>query len=115
MALWELIVLLGLVKLAIAGLMLWIPYRNDQRALNAARSGAAETGESGASEDDGGSTALPGCPLDPRPRSPRPRPRRRDPHGSDPLPSPARIRTPTMNVIRKRNVPRTTPSRARIH
>ena len=37
MSLWMLIILLGLLKLPIAGLMLWIPYRND-RAMNAAAS-----------------------------------------------------------------------------
>ena len=82
MSLWLLIILLGLLKLPIAGLMLWIPYRND-RAMNAAASAAAtDADEPDASEDDGGSMALPASPLDPHPQSPRPHPRRRGPHGS---------------------------------
>jgi hypothetical protein len=94
MSLWMVIVLLGLLKLPIAALMLWIPFRNDQ-AMNAA--GAPDADEPGASEDDGGSVALPASPLDPHPQSPRPHPRRRGPHGSDaPPPSPPRIRRPAV-------------------
>ncbi len=79
----------ALVKIPLAGLMLWIPYRNDQ-AMNA----ADDVPDS--SEEDGGSKALPGGPLDPHPRSPhprapRPRKPRRGPHGSPS--APARVRT----------------------
>jgi hypothetical protein len=94
MSLWMVIVLLGLLKLPVAALMLWIPFREDQ-AMYARATGDAE--ESGAAEDDGGSIALAGSPLDPHPRSPRPRPRRRGPHGGDattPPPSPPRVRRP---------------------
>jgi hypothetical protein len=109
MSLWMVIVLLGLLKMAIAGLMLWIPYRNDRQAMNVAR--ANEPEESGASEDDGGSTALPASPLDPHPQSPRPRPRRRGPHGTDPAPpSPPRVRMPAIAGAARS---RTVPSRAR--
>jgi hypothetical protein len=78
----------ALVKIPLAGLMLWIPYRNDQATE------AADVSDS--SEEDGGSKALPGSPLDPHPRSPRPRtPRpstpRRGPHGSPS--APRRVRT----------------------
>jgi len=109
MSLWLLIVLLGLLKLPIAGLMLWIPYRND-RAMNAATAAtAADTDEPDASEDDGGSMALPASPLDPHPQSPgpRPHPRRRGPHGSDPAPpSPPRVRRPAIaGAGRTRTVP----------
>jgi hypothetical protein len=87
MSTWMLVVvLLGLIKLPIAGLLLWLPFREDEsmRAV-----------ERGPSEEDGGSRALPASPTDPRPRRPiggrRPprRPggdraaasgRRRDPH-----------------------------------
>src|ERR1700739_1513912 len=94
MSVWLMIALLGLLKICVASLMLWGPYRNDRRMIDTGRT-AAETDEQGASEDDGGSMALPASPLDPRPRSPRPRPRRRGPHGSDPAPpSPARVRRP---------------------
>ena len=84
-----LIVLLTLIKLPIAALMLWIPFRNDA-AMNAAE-------PPDRSDEDGGSRALPAGPLDPHPRRPLPtgpfpnRPRR-GPHGSPSPPSPARIR-----------------------
>ncbi len=75
----------ALVKIPLAGLMLWIPFRYDE-SMN-----AADIPDS--SEEDGGSKALPGGPLDPHPRAPRtPRPRR-GPHGSPPPPSPRRVRT----------------------
>jgi hypothetical protein len=86
MPLWTLIVLLGLIKLPIAALMLWMPFRNDA---------AVSTNESpGQSEDDGGSRVLPSGPRDPRPlpSGPFPRRPRRGPHGSAPPPSPRRIR-----------------------
>lgn len=104
MSLWMLIVLLGLLKLPIAGLMLWIPYRND-KAMSAAA--APEADEPDASEDDGGSMALPASPLDPHPQSPRPQPRRRGPHGSNPAPpSPPRVRRPAVaGAGRVRTVP----------
>jgi hypothetical protein len=87
MPLWTLIVLLGLIKLPIAGLMLWMPFRNDPATSN--------NEPPGQSEDDGGSRALPAGPLDPRPRRPLPtgpRRPRRGPHGSPPPPSPRRVR-----------------------
>jgi hypothetical protein len=94
MSWWLAIILLGLFKLTLSGLMLWVPYRND-RARSAAEAAAAGEDETDASEDDGGSLALPASPLDPHPHAPRPRPRRRGPHGSDPAPpSPPRLRRP---------------------
>ncbi|HWY17460.1 MAG TPA: hypothetical protein VNY27_01985 [Solirubrobacteraceae bacterium] len=95
MSLWMVIVLLGLVKLPVAAMMLWIPFRNDQAMSVPATADADAAGDT---DDDGGSMALGACPLDPRPRSPRPRPRRRGPHGSDtmPPPSPCRIRRPAV-------------------
>ncbi len=85
MPLWLLIVLLGLIKLPIAALMLWMPFRNDA-AMNVNEPPSQ-------SDDDGGSRALPAGPLDPRPRRPLPsRPRRRGPHGAPPPPSPRRVR-----------------------
>ena len=76
----------GLIKLPIAALMLWIPFRYDE---------SMQSGEdvSDSSEEDGGSKALPGGPLDPHPRTPLPRTPRRGPHGSPSPPSPARVRT----------------------
>jgi hypothetical protein len=87
MSLWVWILLLAaLIKLPLAGLMLWIPYRYDESMRS------PEPTDS--SEEDGGSKALPGGPLDPHPRTPLPRRPRRGPHGSPGSPAPpARIRT----------------------
>ncbi len=84
-----LILLFGLIKLPIAALMLWIPFRNDA-AINVNE-------PPDRTDDDGGSRALPAGPLDPRPRRPLPsgpfpRRPRRGPHGSPPPPSPRRVR-----------------------
>jgi hypothetical protein len=93
MPLWVWIMMLAaLVKLPIAGLMLWIPFRNDE-AMN---SGDA----SDSSEEDGGSKALPGGPLDPHPRAPMPRKPRRGPRGSPSPPSPPRVRTKVRSARR---------------
>jgi hypothetical protein len=92
MALWVWILMLAaLVKLPVAALMLWIPFRDDE---------AMQTRDlPDSSEEDGGSKALPGGPLDPHPRGPlQPRPRR-GPHGAPSPPSPSRVRT---NVTRRR-------------
>jgi hypothetical protein len=69
------LLLLGVIKLPIAALMLWLPFRNDE---------ALRSGDAPASDEDGGSAALPAGPLDPRPRAPGPHPPRRRPpgHGS---------------------------------
>jgi hypothetical protein len=111
MSLWMVIVLLGLVKLPVAALMLWIPFRDDQAmkvgAANVA--GGVDADEAGDSEDDdGGSIALGACPRDPHPRSPLPRPRRRGPHGSGVPPSPRRLRRPAVSARLG-----STPARAR--
>jgi hypothetical protein len=113
MSLWMVIVLLGLLKLPVAALMLWIPFRNDQAMSVVDADGANDAEESDASEDDGGSVALGASPLDPHPRSPRPRPRRRGPHhGSDAPPSPPRIRRPAVAAsVRARPI----STRARRH
>jgi hypothetical protein len=104
MSLWMVIVLLGLVKLPVAALMLWLPFRNDQ-AMNIGEVGP-ETDASGDSEDDGGSIALGASPVDPHPRSPLPRPHRRGPHGSGTPPAPRRIRRSTVAArLRKTAAP----------
>jgi hypothetical protein len=88
---WMWIMLLaGLIKLPIAGLMLWIPFRYDESAT------APDVQDS--SEEDGGSKALPGGPLNPHPRGPLPRNPRRGPHGSPAAPSPPRVRRPVRAV-----------------
>jgi hypothetical protein len=105
MSLWmSIVLLLALIKLPIAALMLWLPFRNDE-AMNAPMS-------IGTSDEDGGSRALPGSPRQPgprrpsrdprlpggaRPRSPGPgsgaRRTRRDPHGEPAPAAPRRVRT----------------------
>jgi hypothetical protein len=91
MPLWVWMVLLAaLIKLPIAGLLLWVPFRYDESM----RSPEAQD----SSEEDGGSKALPGGPADPHPRSPLPRTPRRGPHGGPSPPAPPRIRT----VVRSR-------------
>ncbi|HUA75151.1 MAG TPA: hypothetical protein VL988_10385 [Solirubrobacteraceae bacterium] len=97
MPLWVLIVSLALIKVPIAALMLWIPFRNDAALI-------AEQPDR--DDEDGGSRALPAGPLDPRPRRPRPRgpfPRRprRGPHTSPPPPSPRRVRGTTARPARR--------------
>jgi hypothetical protein len=92
--LWVLM-LAALIKLPIAGLMLWIPFRND----DAVRSQDADS-----SEEDGGSKALPGSPVDPHPRTPLPRRPRRGPHGTPPVPPPRRTRTQLRSSRRVRRV-----------
>lgn len=95
MPLWLWVLMLAaLVKLPIAGLMLWIPFRNDEASI--------PSDASDSSDEDGGSKALPGGPLDPHPRSPLPRRPRRGPHGSPSPPSPPRTRT----VVRGRRAVR---------
>jgi hypothetical protein len=85
MPLWLWILLFaGLLKIPLAALMLWVPFRYDESLR------AAENPD--ASDEDGGSKALPGGPLDPHPRMPRPRLPRRGPHGSPAPPSPRRVR-----------------------
>jgi hypothetical protein len=95
MSLWLLIVLFGLIKLPLAGVMLWIPFHNDE----AMRATGETPSDAFGSEDDGGSRTLPGGPHAPHPHRPFPRPPRvpggprRDPHGAPSPPSPPRIRT----------------------
>jgi len=89
MSLWLVMLLLMAIKLPLAALMLWLPFRNDDAIRSANVTGPAD--------EDGGSPTLPAGPLNPRPRpaprSPSPRFPRRGPHGSPPPPSPRRIRT----------------------
>jgi len=80
-----LFVLLGLIKLPLVGLMMWMPFRHDEAMCAPALSDSPE--------EDGGSHTLPAGPHDPHPRRPLPRPPRRGPHGSPALPAPARVRT----------------------
>jgi hypothetical protein len=99
MPLWVWMVLLAaLIKLPIAGLLLWIPFRYDE-----SMSAPEEAQDS--SEEDGGSKALPGGPTDPHPRAPLPRSPRRGPHGGTSPPAPRRIRTRVMSRRQVRAAP----------
>ncbi len=93
MWLW-IVIFAGLIKLPIAALMLWIPFHYDESMR------APEGSDS--SEEDGGSRALPGGPLDPHPRGPLPRTPRRGPHGSHSPPSPPRVRRKALTRRRAR-------------
>jgi hypothetical protein len=93
MSLWLLLTLMGLVKLLVASLMLWLPFRSDT-AMS-----ALDDGSRSDSEDDGGSKTLPRTPSDPHPRLPLPHGPRRDPHGSPSPLSPARVRRSPRRVV----------------
>jgi hypothetical protein len=83
----------ALVKIPLAGLMLWIPFRNDEAMR------APDIPDS--SEEDGGSKALPAGPTNPHPRTPRPRSPRRGPHGSPSPGSPRRVRSSSRTRSRR--------------
>jgi hypothetical protein len=89
---WLLILGFGLIKLPIALVMLWLPFRSDEAMR------APDESES-SDEDDGGSKTLPGAPRRPSPHRPHPRPGRRGPraprrgpHGAPSPAAPARSR-----------------------
>lgn len=79
MRLWMVIVLVGLLKMPLAALLLWMPFHDDGSGTEAG----------GSSQDDGGSKTLPGWrhPRDPLPRLPR-----RGPHGAAGPGPPRRVR-----------------------
>jgi hypothetical protein len=74
---WLLILGFGLIKLPIALVMLWLPFRSDESLRPLADT---EEGDS-SGEDDGGSKTLPDAPRRPSPHRPRPRPGWRRPRG----------------------------------
>jgi hypothetical protein len=65
MSVWVLIALFGLIKLPLAALMLWYPFRDDAAMVVQPAPGPAE--------DDGGSGNPPPSPRGPRPSWPIPR------------------------------------------
>jgi hypothetical protein len=78
------IVLVGLLKLPLVALLLWLPFRDDPVPTEVPDS---------SSQDDGGSKVRPD-PTRPRhPPPPLPRLPRRGPHGGTPVATPVRIRT----------------------
>jgi hypothetical protein len=96
MSLWLIMLLLMAIKLPLAALMLWQPFREDD-AITPAK--VTDPGD-----DEGGSPALPAGPLNPHPRptSGRPRPPRRGSHACPPPPSPRRVRAPAVGTRRVR-------------
>jgi hypothetical protein len=105
MPLWLLVLMLfGLIKIVIAALMLWLPYRSEV-AMIAAENGEEERSDPG-SDDEGGSKVLTGAPTDPHPRLPLPHRPRRGPHGSPSPPSPARVRGVARRVVARSLVQR---------
>jgi|HubBroStandDraft_6_1064221.scaffolds.fasta_scaffold122382_3 hypothetical protein len=97
MPLWLLVLVsVGLIKIVIAALMLWVPFRSDA-AMSAVDDQARS--DAGSDEDDGGSKVAPGAPTDPHPRLPLPHRPRRGPHGSPSPCSPARVRTVARRVV----------------
>jgi hypothetical protein len=101
---WLVLLGLGLIKLPVAALMLWLPFRSDA-ALESHP--PTESPADSSDEDDGGSKTLAGEPRDPHPRlHPRvPRHGRgphRGPHGGGAPASPARVRTARRAATRVR-------------
>jgi hypothetical protein len=93
--LWLLLGLMVLIKLVIAFLMLWLPYRSDSAMDVLGDQSSPDSGE-----DEGGSKTLSGSPAGPHPRLPLlPHRPRRGPHGSPSAPSPSRIRTRPRRVV----------------
>jgi hypothetical protein len=96
---WWVFLAVVLIKLPIAALLLWIPFRSDA-ALESLP--AAELDPPG--EDEGGSKMLPGdFRRHWRPRGPvHGRGPRRGPHGGSAPPSPARVRAARRDATRVR-------------
>ncbi len=96
---WWVFLAVVLIKLPIAGLLLWIPFRSDAALESRAASEPDSPGE-----DEGGSKTLPGdFRHGRRPRWPvHGRGPRRGPHGGAAPPSPARIRAATAGATRVR-------------
>ncbi|MHB1809549.1 MAG: hypothetical protein ACYCU0_09645 [Solirubrobacteraceae bacterium] len=100
MSVWVLLLLLGVVKIPIAALLVWMPFRSDRAAMPGEVDG--EDGESPSDEGDGGggSKKPQSPPRGPHPRSPLRRSRRRGSHGAPS--SPRRVRLPV--VLPRRRV-----------
>jgi hypothetical protein len=92
---WVVLLTFGLIKLPIAALMLWIPFRADAAMASLPAEEDPQADSSG--EDEGGSKIRCGAGPGPHPRAPRPGRRpRRGPHGEPAPPAPARARTPSL-------------------
>lgn len=102
MSVWVLLLLLGVLKIPIAALLMWMPFRSD-RAL-AAGEVDGDGGDSPSDEGDGGggggSKKPQSPPRGPHPRTPLGRRRERGTHGTPP--APRRVRLPA--VLPRRRV-----------
>jgi hypothetical protein len=96
------LMLFGLIKIVIATLMLWLPYRAEATVSAVQDDERSDSG----SDDEGGSKVLTGAPFDPHPRLPLPHRPRRGPHGSPSPPSPSRVRTTARRVVARSLVQR---------
>ena len=95
MPLWMWIMLLvTLIKIPIAVLLLWMPFRADA-AMHVPQTPDPP-------DEDGGSKTLPGGSPHPHPHKPLPRWPRRGPHGSPGPPAPRRARTTGTTASRRR-------------
>lgn len=94
MPLWLIFLLMGLIKVPIAALMLWIPLRSDD-----AMSAYEGDGAPGADDDSGGGGSVRNAgPRDPHPRLPRSDKRRRGDHDSPAPIAPSRVRHAHVHV-----------------
>jgi hypothetical protein len=94
---WLLLFIVAAIKIPMAAVMLWLPFRSDKALPDDEPENPADGG-------DGGIKAPPEQPLEPHPRGPRNHPRRRGPHGGQA--SPRRVRLPSLGRQGSRLTPR---------
>jgi hypothetical protein len=87
--LWSLLITLALVKLVVASMMLWLPFRTDSAVIAVDDPPRNDSND----EEDGGTKVSSEECSEPHPRQPRPRRPRRGPHGSPSPEAPRRVRT----------------------
>jgi hypothetical protein len=95
MSVWVLLFVVAAVKIPLAAMMLWWPFRSDAAALPEDEADSPSDGGG-----DGGTKAPPTRPQQPHPRGPLGRPRQRGPHGSPA--SPSRVRNRPLRRLRPR-------------
>lgn len=87
--LWSLLITLALIKLAVASMMLWLPFRTDSAVIATDDPPRADSND----DEDGGIKVSSEESSTPHPRRPRPRRPRRGPHGSPSPGAPRRVRS----------------------
>lgn len=99
--LWSLFITLALVKLAVASMMLWLPFRTDSAVTATDDQPRTDSND----DEDGGTKVSCDERSNRHPRQPRPRRPRRGPHGSPSPGAPRRVRTEFTRVrVRSRHV-----------